>query len=258
MLCAFISIFGYLWDGSIPILMIGPRGSTTQLYKQENYNSGKQRCSGVNNATSALQDNNSNPTPFIARGPSKLEELVPLQVLKEKVSLDEVKGLSYLDHVSLSRYYNCRTSKVLLLEENASTTEDSCRDLSFQNKENPIVALVSFHGSGNTWVRHLLEQATGIYTGSIYCDSSLKSVFPGESIVSGNVVAVKTHNADKRELPVDTQLAMGKRFYDKVVLLVRNPFDALVSEANRRWNSKYSIDQHLGLADETAFISKLY
>lgn len=24
-LCALIGIFGYLWDGSIPVLMIGPR-----------------------------------------------------------------------------------------------------------------------------------------------------------------------------------------------------------------------------------------
>ena len=31
------------------------------------------------------------------------------------------------------------------------------------------VALVSFPGSGNTWVRGLLEQATGVYTGRYVC-----------------------------------------------------------------------------------------
>ena len=28
--------------------------------------------------------------------------------------------------------------------------------------------LLSFPGSGNTWVRHMIEQASGIYTGSVY------------------------------------------------------------------------------------------
>ena len=253
-LCALIGIFGYLWDGSIPVLMIGPR-SATQFHRRHK-SAGRQVCISVNHTTANLQGDGSTPAPFIAEGPSKVEELVPLHVLKKKLSQEKVKGLSYLDHASLSRYYKCRISKKLLLSENAST-DSSCTDLSFLNRETPIVALISFHGSGNTWVRHLLEQSTGIYTGSIYCDRTLKSVFRGESVVSGNVVAVKTHHADSRELPVDTQLATGKQFYDKVILLVRNPFDALVSEANRRWNSQYSVDQHLGLADETAFVSEL-
>ncbi|XP_076810522.1 sialate:O-sulfotransferase 1-like [Clavelina lepadiformis] len=33
--------------------------------------------------------------------------------------------------------------------------------------------LTSFPGSGNTWTRHLLERATGIYTGSVYGDKLL-------------------------------------------------------------------------------------
>ena len=37
----------------------------------------------------------------------------------------------------------------------------------------PLVALASFPGSGNTWVRYLIERATGIYTGSIYNDKDL-------------------------------------------------------------------------------------
>ena len=42
------------------------------------------------------------------------------------------------------------------------------------NKSRNLTALVSFPGSGNTWVRQLLEEVTGVYTGSIYCDSVLK------------------------------------------------------------------------------------
>lgn len=36
-----------------------------------------------------------------------------------------------------------------------------------------LVALASFPGAGNTWARHLIELATGFYTGSYYFDGSL-------------------------------------------------------------------------------------
>ncbi len=56
------------------------------------------------------------------------------------------------------------------------------------------VALVSFPGSGNTWVRGLLEKATEICTGSVYCDGGLLlSGMAGESMQSGSVLVVKTH-----------------------------------------------------------------
>lgn len=56
------------------------------------------------------------------------------------------------------------------------------------------IALVSFPGSGNTWVRTLLEQATGICTGAVYCDPWLRaSGFTGENIRSGAVLVTKTH-----------------------------------------------------------------
>lgn len=36
-----------------------------------------------------------------------------------------------------------------------------------------LMALASFPGAGNTWARHLIELATGFYTGSYYFDGSL-------------------------------------------------------------------------------------
>ena len=56
--------------------------------------------------------------------------------------------------------------------------------------------MASLPGSGNTWVRLLLEDATGIYTGSVYIDKSLgKSGFLGEyeDQESGTTIAVKCH-----------------------------------------------------------------
>lgn len=36
-----------------------------------------------------------------------------------------------------------------------------CQALRFLDDPGPVVALASFPGSGNTWVRYLLQQATG-------------------------------------------------------------------------------------------------
>ena len=77
------------------------------------------------------------------------------------------------------------------------------------------------------------------------------------SAVSGNVVVVKTHCTDNRELPEDIQEALGQKSFDRAIVLVRNPYDALVSEANRRWNSKKNMDSHVGLADEKSFIGMI-
>jgi hypothetical protein len=117
-----------------------------------------------------------------------------------------------------------------------------------------VTALVSFQGSGNTWIRHILEQATGIYTGSIYCDTTLKAVFSGEHISSGNVLVVKTHHPDATSLPTDMKIALGQESFDKAIILVRDPFDSLISEANRRWNDNIKAEKHLGLAKESLFI----
>jgi hypothetical protein len=38
-----------------------------------------------------------------------------------------------------------------------------CQALRFLEKPGPVVALASFPGSGNTWVRYLLQQVTGEY-----------------------------------------------------------------------------------------------
>ena len=58
-----------------------------------------------------------------------------------------------------------------------------CRPLGYRAaipQRDSVVALASFPGSGNTWLRYLLQQATGIITGSIYKDHALlRNGFPG-------------------------------------------------------------------------------
>ena len=70
-----------------------------------------------------------------------------------------------------------------------------CRDNpKFRETPGPRVGIVSFPGSGNTWVRYLLQQMTGILTGSVYEDGDLRrNGFKGEYHRSGRVLVVKTH-----------------------------------------------------------------
>lgn len=264
--CVIVSLVDYWKDGGCPLLTLLWNGSLhPPIYRypqticecncsileeltkgKDTRNVNQYQCQGISNITKV--------TIETLPGPSRLKELVPVKTLEENINFDQVRGLRYLDHPSLSRYYSCKPTNKLLLLSNYS--DKVCKERTFLNQKHPLVALISFHGSGNTWVRHLVEQATGIFTGSIYCDSSLKMVFPGESVVSGNVAVIKTHQSDTVELPDDIKLFTGKTTYDKAILIVRNPYDALISEANRRWNSKLSLNPHLGVADETAFISK--
>ena len=79
--------------------------------------------------------------------------------------------------------------------------------------------LASFPGSGNTWSRLLLEETTGVYTGSVYCDTQLlRSGHYGEGINSSHVIAVKSHTRFK---PADVR---------GIIYIVRNPFHAILSK----------------------------
>lgn len=93
------------------------------------------------------------------------------------------------------------------------------------SSDKPIPALASFPGSGNTWLRYLLQQATGILTGSVYKDYGLlKSGFPAESIANSSVLLVKTHEWGSH--------VWAK--FGKAILLVRDPAKAILAEFNRQ------------------------
>ena len=92
----------------------------------------------------------------------------------------------------------------------------------------PITALASFPGSGNTWLRYLLEQVTAVFTGSQECDLVLKaSGLLGEGVRSSNVLVVKTHD------PSDLIETTPQRRFKAAIVLMRNPFDAILAEYHR-------------------------
>ena len=102
--------------------------------------------------------------------------------------------------------------------------------------------LVSLPGSGNTWVRGLLEKATGVCTGSMWCDRTLRSAyFCGEGMRGKSLLLVKNHDAS---IHWSGENGGGERQnqkvpYDAVIFLHRNPFDAIVAEWNRAAFDKY-------------------
>nr|XP_055054708.1 WSC domain-containing protein 2-like isoform X1 [Misgurnus anguillicaudatus]XP_055054709.1 WSC domain-containing protein 2-like isoform X1 [Misgurnus anguillicaudatus] len=107
-----------------------------------------------------------------------------------------------------------------------------------------LIALASFPGSGNTWTRHLIELATGVYTGSCYFDKALYiKGFIGEKDDwrSGETICVKTHENSRTMIQA----------FDSSILLIRNPYKALMSEFNRQYGGG-----HIGFAAEARWSGK--
>ncbi|NXF11271.1 WSCD1 protein, partial [Smithornis capensis] len=113
-----------------------------------------------------------------------------------------------------------------------------CTDRKFlTTKSKVFVALSSFPGAGNTWARHLIEHATGYYTGSYYFDGALYNKgFKGEKDHwrSRRTICVKTHESGKTEIEM----------FDSAILLIRNPYKSLMAEFNRKYAG------HLGYATD--------
>ncbi|GAA5982991.1 hypothetical protein JCM11641_006909 [Rhodosporidiobolus odoratus] len=89
---------------------------------------------------------------------------------------------------------------------------------------------VSYPRSGNSYLRSLIERATGYQTSSIYCDQALRKTFIGECDHSQKFF-VKTHFPALPRV-VEAETDRWKQYYrqfDQVVHVVRNPLDALVS-----------------------------
>lgn len=132
---------------------------------------------------------------------------------------------------------------------NVTLTKEICRNmfgqrhfLSLDEKRLPPM-LYTFPGSGNTWGRLLIEHATGIYSGSVYNDRSLLEALPGEFSCDWRVSVVKVHPHTHPFGPLrdgtfhsdDNKCKRGNiQKFRRAVLLIRNPFDAIWSEFQRR------------------------
>ena len=117
-----------------------------------------------------------------------------------------------------------------------------------------IRALVSYPGSGNSWLRYLLEGSSGIFTGSIFNDKKLIReglLGEGREPNDGSTIVQKTHHDTVSALP-RTRQGMAKltelMFGYRGILLIRNPYDAIRSY----WNFMHTHD-HKGHAGRKQF-----
>ncbi|KAK2845804.1 hypothetical protein Q7C36_010658 [Tachysurus vachellii] len=122
--------------------------------------------------------------------------------------------------------------------------DNRCMDRRFlPTRSKRLTALASFPGAGNTWARHLIELATGYYTGSYYFDGSLYNKgFKGERDHwrSGRTVCIKTHESGRKEIEA----------FDSSILMIRNPYKALMAEFNRKYGG------HIGFASQAHWKGK--
>ena len=133
--------------------------------------------------------------------------------------------------------------------KNDNINSANCSDLKLFTKSRnyPYVALASFQGSGNTWTRHLLQVFTGISTGSLYHDGTIRKNSNLNRLAHAvsnkicqtqpdysNYIAIKCHR-----WPDYLRHVQGNRYvhcadiFNKTIFLIRNPVDAIVSEYKR-------------------------
>lgn len=150
--------------------------------------------------------------------------------------------------------YNSCTQKVHALYGKLPVSDCKFRNGTGQR----LIALVSLPGSGNTWTRGLLQKMTGICTGSIVCDSSLRyEGFVGEGVRSASVLVVKSHNSSLQWS--DHHNSLQKQHYPQfegAIFLIRNPFHSIVSEWNRKLSKKQlgeADNSHIKYAGKEAF-----
>ena len=111
-----------------------------------------------------------------------------------------------------------------------------------------IILFLSIPGSGNTWTRYLVEQATGYQTSSWFPDKSLKNNgFLGEDLDSklGQSILIKNHGIGPGILNTE---GVGDNIAGCLFVL-RNPRDAILAEFTRRTNDlptlrRYGIYNH--------------
>ena len=140
--------------------------------------------------------------------------------------------LDFLSTRDKQEHSKCLSETRKYFKKDTDIKPSSCNFLPDRSRR--AVALASPEGSGNTWLRVLLEKATGVCTGFCCCDPELRVLgFPGERITSGSVLVVKTHIVLPQWVGAKKAL-QWEGSYGSAVFLVRNPARALIAEWNRR------------------------
>lgn len=200
----------------------------------------KSRDNPRSRASSRTNHRTNSVSPMLDRLRKKID--TDKKVSAYLATLNREKMMKVIDefHLNGTEHFSTDTARRFLIchlmPEEFGTHVDKvqlanvCKKTKTFRETGKLIGLASFPGSGNTWTRTLLEQATGIYTGSIYTDTSLVNAgFDGECIMSSNVIAIKTHATFNPGLKERVTVK-----FDGVIYIVRNLYDALMSEHTRR------------------------
>ena len=213
--CKKISVFG---------ISLGILSLTLVSYEVKQFYYNKHQLSLHSEAESIVEIGNKRKAYVRSLSSLQIEDLI------RKIGVDNLTS-----EISRQQFLSC--SGISILQNNPARIPPShqhCKMMSFKNS-GPVVALGSFPGSGNSWVRQLLESATGIYTGAVYCDKSyIEKGMIGEGVTTENVIAIKTHASPKAAKKVIN--------HDKAIYVVRNPFGSILANYNRLLGKKYSED----------------
>ena len=168
----------------------------------------------------------------------------------KKVNCKKPHCKEFLSRMDKFRFSSC-FQEVLKHLRGASPKEIESKiaenDCHFQNvRGRKPVALASAEGSGNTWVRGLLEKASGVCTGFNFCDYIMRMKgFIGDNINSAAVLVVKTHTDHPQWVGSEAPHNKLEAQYGSGIFLLRNPYDSLVAEWNRRLTNQVMIKQKL-------------
>jgi hypothetical protein len=142
------------------------------------------------------------------------------------LSLREVYRLGTTCKSAFITFLREKTFREGLKQRALSNFKLHARFLSKYSRHDKVL-LVSYPRSGNSYVRKMLELKTGLITGSdsrpnrTLSASLLKFGYCGEGVVDQSVWVVKSHYPER--------LGYIKFPAQRVILVVRNPFDALES-----------------------------
>ena len=180
-------------------------------------------------------------------------ETVNMRITKSVSKCTDFVCSSFLPPWDMKAYASC-TEKVRTTY--GKPPVDDCKFRNGTGKS--TIALVSLPGSGNTWTRGLLQKVTGICTGSIVCDSSLRyEGFTGEGVHSASVLVTKSHDSSLRWSERQNSVQKhGYTAFDGAIFLIRNPFHSIVSEWNRKFSKENlgeSGNHHIKYAGKEAF-----
>jgi len=123
---------------------------------------------------------------------------------------------------------------------------DEVRQKLPHKKKPPL--LLTLPGSGNTWFRLLLEAGTGFHTGSVYTDTALVDIMPGENTCGADTIVIKSHLHLKEFDPeihhklfeatpdnfTEHYPCRSVRPFETVIAVIRDPYHAALAETMRQ------------------------